>query len=335
MYEQVLRRYALATAAFCLVPVGCSATAPSVASFAPPASVVHAAFGRPAHYVYVSDTTAINVYAAFTYGNVPPIGVISGESTTLSGANGIVVDRSGEIYVADTPSGRILRFPARTYGNVAPNHVIGGSKTKLKAPVGMAADSEGNLYVVDCSTNCGGSEWSILEFAAGSNGNVSPIRDIHGQHTTMGWADGIAVDASGNMYVTEPDENAVAVFGRDADGDAVPSRYISGSDTHIFGPIGIAVDSSQLYVGSQAGEYIVSFPKNADGDIWPSGMAHNPWGRLQLPDGLAVDSSKNVYAAGGRHVWVFAPIVTWTPRPIGRISGPKTQLFDATFVYVH
>jgi sugar lactone lactonase YvrE len=336
MNTQTLRMSIVAATAFCLTLTGCATVAPSAAGFSPPASVEHVAFAKTSRFIYVSNTTAINVYAAFTYGNVPPVGVISGSNTTLTGSNGIVVDRSGEIYVVDTPTGRILGFPAQTYGNVAPNIVIGGSNTKLTWPIGMATDSEGNLYVADCGTICDGGSGpsAILEFAAGSNGNVSPIRDITGPDSELDWANGIAVDASGNIYVTDPSESAVVIFGKSANGNAVPSRYIAGSNTHIFGPIGVAVDSTMLYVDSGVGEYIVSFPKNANGNVWPSGMAHHPYAKLNLPDGLAVDSFKNVYVAGGQRVFVFAPIVTWTPKPIGRIEGRKTQLWHPTFIYV-
>src|SRR5208282_3390274 len=88
--------------------------------------------------------------------------------------------------------------------------VIGGSNTGLNQPLGIALDSSGKLFVANnetqpCSTQCG----SVTVYPAGSNGNIRPSVTIVGGNTGLYFPSGIALGASGNIYVAndwgEPD----------------------------------------------------------------------------------------------------------------------------------
>lgn len=82
-----------------------------------------------------SGTTAtITIYsnAATANGNLAPVAVISGASTTLSGPNQIVADAApsgGELYVADPTAGSVDIFAnlAAANGNIAPTRRLTGT----------------------------------------------------------------------------------------------------------------------------------------------------------------------------------------------------------------
>ncbi|CAF4406889.1 unnamed protein product, partial [Adineta steineri] len=71
--------------------------------------------------------------------------------TQLSNPQGIVVDQSGSIYIADYTNHRIMQWPKdATEGFV----IIGGNEqgeesNQLNRPMGLLLDDEGHLYVVD------------------------------------------------------------------------------------------------------------------------------------------------------------------------------------------
>ncbi len=87
--------------------------------------------------------------------------------------------------------------------------------------VGEVASSTDALYGV-----------GVLEFAAGANGDVAPIRSL--TLTSMGNFSGflgVAVDSSGLIYVraTDPYCGAIFVFAADASGSANPLRVLGGT----------------------------------------------------------------------------------------------------------
>jgi serine/threonine protein kinase, bacterial len=70
--------------------------------------------------------------------NVTPIRTISGSSTGLSFPDGIDIDSSGRIYVANQFDNDITTYAATANGNVTPLTTIAGSNTGLSAPGAIA-----------------------------------------------------------------------------------------------------------------------------------------------------------------------------------------------------
>jgi hypothetical protein len=72
---------------------------------------------------------------------------------------------------------------------------------------------------------------------------VEPIREISGSKTTLHNPSGIAVDASGKIYVSDADRSRgrVLVYAAGANGNVAPSQVIEGKKSRLSGPRGIAV----------------------------------------------------------------------------------------------
>ncbi len=81
---------------------------------------------------------AISFIGIATNPNVAPIRTLSGSSTGLSFPDGIDVDASGHIYVANQFGNDITSYPATANGNVAPLTTIAGSNTGLAGPGAIA-----------------------------------------------------------------------------------------------------------------------------------------------------------------------------------------------------
>lgn len=87
---------------------------------------------------------------------------------------------------------------------------------------------------------------SVMSWDIGANGNTAPSSLLSGANTTLSiHSNGIAVDASGNLYVVS--QSAIAVFGTAPNGNVAPTRIIQGSNVLAadYGfTAGIAVDTA-------------------------------------------------------------------------------------------
>ncbi|MBV9085125.1 MAG: hypothetical protein JOZ62_20815 [Acidobacteriaceae bacterium] len=174
----------------------------------------------------------ITSYSAGSNGNVTPLATIEGSNTQLSRPQGVALDLSENIYVANELSSTITIFAAGSVGNVSPAGVISGSNTKLANPYPVALDSASNLYV--------GSGNQILTYAAGANGNVRPIRTVHGNNTKLPQSvRGLALDAKNNMYATGLER--VTSYPAGSNGNVAATTIIQGGKTQLNEPWGIAV----------------------------------------------------------------------------------------------
>ena len=230
--------------------------------------------------VYVANSNSVpaasvSVYAAGSNGNAAPIATISGSNTFLSSPYGIAVDStSGKIFVTDFDAKSVFVFPAlgSSTGTLDefPIAGINGANTGLSVPEGVALDSSSNIYVAN---NTGD---SVTVYAAGSNGNIAPLATISGSNTSLESPQGVALDSSGRIYVTEFEDvlvfPALVSSGTGLLNEA-PLATISGSNTSLEFPQGIAVDSS--------GNIYVADAGNIDlfqGTVAPSVFVYPPLG---------------------------------------------------------
>jgi hypothetical protein len=296
--------------------------------------------------IYVTNVTAnsVTVYAKGANGDVPPIQAIAGSHTALHVPQGIALDAARNIYVVNhTGLGSVTVYPAGANGDVAPTQTISGSKTGMNGPEGIALDSSLNIYVANSFGGASGLG-SVTVYPAGANGNVAPIRTISGSNTGLNFPEGITLDASLNVYVTTfvggpSGLGNVSVYAAGANGNVAPVRTITGSNTRLHGPVGIAL-------GRQGGIYVVNYdspnrpapgsvtvyPAGTNGNVAPlrtiSGSNTGLFGSL----GIARDGSGihvvNQQGGIGRlgSVTAYATGANGNVAPIQTISGPNTQL---------
>lgn len=132
-------------------------------------------------------------------------------NASFKGPTGIAVDGSGNLYIADSgndtirmiSSGGTVSTLAGTAG--APGSTDGtGAAARFNAPRGVAVDGSGNVYVAD-----GGNSSvrkitpaGVVTTLAGSPGSFANVEGT-GAAAIFDSPAGIAVDSSGNLYVSE------------------------------------------------------------------------------------------------------------------------------------
>jgi sugar lactone lactonase YvrE len=200
---------------------------------------------------------------------LPPIGLINTVAgTSIGGAatsaqlyypQGVAVDSSGNVYIADSSNASVFEVTAST----------GTIKTVVstKSPQGIAVDSAGNLYIADSSRQL------ILKMTASTGvvttvagGGRSPGRSGDGGRATNAELEnpqGVAVDSAGNIYFAE------------GAGTAPSYQRIR------------KVTASTSIITTVAGGGLVGL---GDGGLATSAT-------LNTPQSVAVDSAGNIYIA--------------------------------------
>ena len=82
----------------------------------------------------------------------------------------------------------------------------------------------------------------MFVYAAGTTGNVAPIRTIAGTNTGFQRPWGVAVDSFGVLHVSDQTASAVFDFPPGANGNVAPSNTLTGpaGSFGFNGPLGIA-----------------------------------------------------------------------------------------------
>lgn len=244
---------------------------------------------------------------------------------------GLAADQSGNLYISDTSSGiaRVRKVNASgiisTFaGGASP--ISGGDggpaiNAGLMTAAGLAVDSQGNLYIADTvgerirKVNTAG----IISTVAGTgvasySGDGGPA-----VNATLSVPVGVAVDAQGNLYITEAGNALYGPRVRKVD-TAGNISTVAGNGKYGFagdgGPAlnaefgnnlqGIAVDGpGNLYIADYGNSRIRKVDTSGNittiaGNSQPGGSGTNGNGGLAsnslvTPTGLAVDSSGNLY----------------------------------------
>lgn len=185
-----------------------------------------------------------------------------GSAARFSTPSGVAVDIAGDLYVADTDNHTIRKITAAGvvstlagFAGTPGNFDGAGSNARFSSPEDVAVDNAGNLYVTDSGnatirkiTSSG-----VVTTLAGLAGNRG-IADGTGSNARFRYLGGIAVDSSGDLYVTDHHTiRRITAFGVVStiagDAESSGSEDGTGSNARFNSPQGLAVDSSgSVYV---------------------------------------------------------------------------------------
>ena len=268
----------------------------------------------------ISAQTTYTPYQFITIAGSPSGGHADG---TGSGAlffqpEGVAVDRSGNVFVADTSNDTIRELVPTTAGGAttwtsttiagtAPSrgNVDGvGAAARFYYPIGIAVDANEVVYVADSgngsvreitpSVNAGATTWNVTTLASGFK---SPA--------------GVAVDTNGNVY-TDDEDPPCAIHKITSGGVATVLAGQAGGPGYMDGAGSVALFNNpyQLAVDGAGNVFVADAKNRLVREVSPAGVVSTVAGvygtpgsndgpaataRLGEVAGLAIDSSGSIF----------------------------------------
>jgi uncharacterized protein (TIGR03437 family) len=269
--------------------------------------------------------------------NYPTNNATRPSAQSLFGPVGLALDVNGNLYVADTGNGRVLRFPA-PFNQPQPNNypsadlVIGQSSltTQIKdatqrtmhAPYGLAFTSDGGLLVSDSFLS------RVLFFPGPSSGFTSGMAasKVFGQTDYSSFTPGtdtnqmngprhIATDPDDRLYVADAGNNRIMIYDQVpfAGANARAGTVLTGPTpfNNFSSPLGLFVNKTtgEIWVSEAGVARITRFPRfdNLLGNQNQSDL------QIPSPSGVAVaqDAFDNLFVADiANRIAIYFPGLT-------------------------
>ena len=181
--------------------------------------------------------------------------------TYLCEPAGIAVDSDGNLFIADSGSGRIREVTASD-GKIKTVAGGGASSTppgdggpatsaELTAPWGVAVDSSGNLFIADSGdyrVREVTASTGIINTVAGNGTDCESGGSACGDggaatNAGFGWIEGIALDSADDIFIADFDNNAI----REVTASNSNINTVAGNGTFSFSGNGIPATNAVLY----------------------------------------------------------------------------------------
>jgi len=238
--------------------------------------------------VYVVDRLNMRVQKFSTSGAYVTQWALGGNTSD------IVTDGVGDVYVCDD-NAHVTRYSSTGTFEVQWGS-SGSAAGQFNGAKGVEVDAEGNVYVADAFNN------RVEKFSGSGAGlaaalphqYLSQFGSSGGAPGQFGGPTGVAVDGSGNIYVSDLPNSRIQKFG--PAGNFLLQWGSAGSgDGQFQSPIAIAVDGvGGVYVGDQNNHRVQKFTASG-AFVTKWGTSGGGAGQFQQIQGIAADFLGNVY----------------------------------------
>jgi hypothetical protein len=193
---------------------------------------------------------------------------LAGPNTGLNVPSGVAFDANSNLYVSNLQGASVEVFALPTATPIpSPSASASASPTASPTPAGSTPTP------------------SPTPVATATPVNVTPIAVISGPGSGIGQPTGIALDTTGNIYVSDqastvcaPACPAVLIFAPGSNGAAIP-KFIAGGNTLLAAPTDVTVDKSgNVFVADTAAGngVIYEFAAGATGNVAPTATLKSP-----------------------------------------------------------
>ena len=260
-------------------------------------------------------------------------------SAEFYGPRRVAVDAVGNIYIADGGNHRLRKVDTSgIIRTVAGNGISGFSgdggaatSAELSGPTAVAVDAAGNIYIADGSKIRKVNTSGIISTLAGKDADSYGGDGGLATDAYLSGAEGIAIDAIGNIYIAEQNNNRI----RKVNTSGIIST-VAGNGTSGYNGDGRTAISAQLNnpfdvaVDTAGNIYIADFVNNRIRKVDTSGIISTVAGGgygytddgglatnadLNYPSGVAVDANGNIYIVD-EHNKPRIRKVTYFPLPV-------------------
>ena len=225
--------------------------------------------------------------------NIPGGDLLQTSDTGLRSPAGVAVDSRGDLWVADSGNGRVLRFPKpfAAQGQQRANLVLGqlslygqpqtdqATVTQMKNPWGIAFLFDGSAFVSDPSNNRillfrkpVGGDFRTGQAASGVYGQRDFTSNLAGN--TLDKLNGprfISTDTDDRLYVADTGNNRITIYRQQA--TQQPSGFPATATIDGLGsPVGVQVSplSGFIWVANTNGNTALRYPRFIDYQLDPT-----------------------------------------------------------------